>query len=158
MKNFNYQNIINLTPVELYQYQKRRGWPLFYIGKIIYQLLILLKFQPKTFYGICPYFEIGKNWGGLELGWFFICGKNSTEELKCHELGHGIQNAAVGGLYMLLLCIISAARYWYRIIFKIKTPYDSWWFEGQATKLGEQYLQNYKKEKKDYDIDKSRNL
>lgn len=148
MKNFNYENIIYLTPEELYQYQKKQGWFIFYIGKIVYNLLILLNFQPKIFYDICPYFEIGKKWGGLEFGWFFICSKNSTEELKCHELGHGIQNAAIGGFTMVALCIASAVRYWYRIIFKINTPYDSWWFEGQATELGKKYLQNYLKGEK----------
>lgn len=148
MKNIDYSNYLNLSPQKLKSLQKKQGWILYYIGIIIYKILILLKFQPKSFYNICPYFEIGENWGGLELGWFFICGKNSTEKLKCHELGHGIQNAAVGGFTMVALCIASAARYWYRIIFKVNTPYDSWWFESQATELGKKYLQNYLKGEK----------
>lgn len=151
MKNFDYTDFIKMSPIELKQKQKKQGWILYYIGKIVYSILIFLKFQPKSFYNICPYFEIGNNWGGLELGWFFICGKNSSQSLKCHELGHGIQNAAVGGFKMIGLCIASAIRYWYRIIFKIKTPYNSWWFEGQATKLGEAYLKNYKKGEKGND-------
>ena len=154
MKNLNYDIQLKLTPIELKNLQKQKGWLLYYIGIIVYKILILLNFEPKSFYDICPYFEIGTNWGGLEMGWFFICDKNSTEELKCHELGHGIQNATIGGFKMVGLCILSALRYWYRIIFKIKTPYDSWWFEGQATKLGTAYLNNYLKEKKDYEINK----
>lgn len=149
MKNFNYNNYLNLTPNDLKILQKKQGWIIYYIGKLIYSILIILKFTPKNFYNICPYFEIGNNWGGLEFGWFFICGKNSNDKLKAHELGHGIQNAAIGGFKMVGLCILSALRYWYRIIFKIKTPYDSWWFEGQATSLGTAYLKNYLKEKKD---------
>ena len=145
---------MNLTPAELKKLQKQKGWFLYYLGIVVYKILILLKFEPKSFYDICPYFEIGTNWGGLEMGWFFICDKNSTDELKCHELGHGIQNATIGGFKMAGLCILSALRYWYRMIFKIKTPYDSWWFEGQATELGKTYLNNYLKEKKDYEINK----
>lgn len=155
MKNYNYNQILNLSPENLKQLQKQKGWLLYYIGSVIYFILTLLKFQPKYFYNICPYFEIGENWGGLELGWFFICSKNSSENLKCHEVGHGIQNAAVGGIKMIVLCIGSALRYWYRTIFKINTPYDSWWFEGQATELGKKYLEIQKQEeKKDYEINK----
>ena len=153
MKNFNYNNYLNLSPLELKSLQKKQGWVIYYIGKLVYYILIVLKFIPQDFYGICPYFEIGNNWGGLEFGWFFICDKNSNDKLKAHEVGHGIQNAAIGGFKMVILCICSAFRYWYRIIFKVKTNYDSWWFENQATQLGVQYLQNIKnKEKKDYEI------
>jgi hypothetical protein len=45
---------------------------------------------------------------------------------------------------MLALSIGSVARYWYREIFGAKTPYDSWWFEGQATELGTKYVKNRK--------------
>ena len=41
---------------------------------------------------------------------------------------------------MLFLSLGSVARYWYREIFGITTPYDSWWFEGQATELGTKYV------------------
>lgn len=33
-----------------------------------------------------------------------------------------------------------ALRYWKRELFGAKTPYDSWWFEGQATELGNRYV------------------
>ena len=81
------------------------------------------------------------------MGWFFICSKDSNEELKNHEVGHGIQNAAFGGLRMLMLSIGSALRYRWREIFSAKTPYDSWWFEGQATELGTQYVNSIKESK-----------
>ena len=32
------------------------------------------------------------------MGWFFICCKGASESLKNHEVGHGIQNAAVEGV------------------------------------------------------------
>ena len=45
---------------------------------------------------------------------------------------------------MLALSLGSVARYWYREIFGAKTPYDAWWFEGQATELGTKYVKNRK--------------
>ena len=78
------------------------------------------------------------------MGWFFICCKGAPESLKNHEVGHGIQNAAVGGLRMLFFSICSAFRYWKRELFGAKTPYDAWWFEAQATELGNQYVNQIK--------------
>lgn len=78
------------------------------------------------------------------MGWFFICGKGESDSLKNHEVGHSIQNAAFGGLKMLGLSICSALRYWKRELFGAKTPYDSWWFEGQATELGNRYVNSIK--------------
>ena len=80
------------------------------------------------------------------MGWFFICSKYSSDRLKSHEVGHGIQNAAIGGLKMLALSIGSAVRYWWRNIFEAKTPYDAWWFEGQATEIGLKYVAKHKKQ------------
>ena len=141
MKTKNYTEYLNMTPEELRKLQKTRGWVLSLFGLVVYGALRLFGHKPKDYHGICIYFEIGENWGGLELGWFFICGKDSSEALKMHEVGHNIQNAAVGGFRMAFLCIGSALRYWWRDIFGANTPYDSWWFEGQATSLGTEYVQ-----------------
>lgn len=140
MKNKDYTNILNQEPSDLLKLQKGNGQPLSFIGDIIYLILTLLGCQQKMFYDICPYFEIGKGWGGLSLGWFFICCKDSSESLKCHEVGHLIQTAANNGFIMFILCVCSSIRYWYRKIFNVTTPYDSWWFEGQATELGTKYV------------------
>ena len=140
MKNTDYTNIVNKEPSELLQIQKSNGKPLSFIGDIVYLILCLLGYQRKMFYDICPYFEIGKGWGGLSLGWFFICCEDSSESLKCHEVGHTLQNANIGGWKMLSLSLMSVARYWYREIFSVTTPYDSWWFEGQATEVGTKYV------------------
>lgn len=141
--NFNY---LKLSPQELKNKQKENGKIVYYMGCIIYFILNkIFKLQPKNFYDICPYFEIGTNWGGLECGWFFICSKKASYALKCHEVGHGIQNAYIGGFKMMFLSIGSALRYWYRIIFKInEPPYDSWWFEKTASYMGEKYVQKHK--------------
>lgn len=146
MKNTNYEVYLEMSPEELKALQKKNGWTMYFIGSIVYMVLIWLGFKPKSFYGICPYFEIGSNWGGLEMGWFFICSKHSSDRLKSHEVGHSVQNAAIGGLKMLALSIGSAVRYWWRNIFGAKTPYDAWWFEGQATEIGLQYVAKHKKQ------------
>lgn len=141
MKTKNYTEYLNMTPEELRKLQKTRGWLLSFVGLVVYGMLRLFGCKPKDYHGICQYFEIGESWGGLELGWFFICSKDVGEHTKMHEVGHNIQNAAVGGFRMAFLCIGSAIRYWVRRIFGAKTPYDSWWFEGQATSLGTEYVQ-----------------
>lgn len=145
MKNADFTDVLDMTPEELRRLQFTRGWALSLVGCIVYAILRLFGQKPKDFYGVCPYFVIGKNWGGVELGWFFICGKNNGYATRVHELGHNIQNAKVGGLEMLGLSIASAFRYWKRKIFGSTEPYNAWWFEDQATKLGEEYLTNLKR-------------
>jgi hypothetical protein len=141
MDNVDYTKILNKHPHELLKLQKSNSKPLSFIGDVVYLILCLLGYKHTMFYDICPYFEIGKGWGGLSLGWFFICCEDSSENLKCHEVGHLIQNANIGGWKMLALSLGSAIRYWYREIFEVTTPYDSWWFEGQATELGTKYVE-----------------
>lgn len=136
---------IDITIKEFKSAQWKRGLPLSLIGIIVYGVLRLFGQKPKDYYGICKYFEIGNNWGGFEMGWFFVCCKNANENLKAHEVGHGIQNAIVGGFSMLGHSIGSAIRYWYRKVRQITTPYDSWWFEGQATQLGIEFVEKQKK-------------
>lgn len=144
MRNTDYSNILKQSPDTIRKMQRTKGWALSFTGLIVYGALRLFGCKPKDYYGICKYFEIGKNWGGLEMGWFFICGKGESDSLKNHEVGHSIQNAAFGGLKMLGLSICSALRYWKRELFGAKTPYDSWWFEGQATELGNRYVNSIK--------------
>lgn len=140
MKNKDYTNILNQEPSELLKLQKTNGQPLSFIGDTVYLILNFLGYKQKMFYDICPYFEIGKGWGGLSLGWFFICCEDASEKTKCHEVGHTLQNTNIDGWKMLTLSLGSAVRYWYREIFGATTPYDSWWFEGQATELGTKYV------------------
>jgi len=148
MRNKNYTDILKMPPAEIRRRQKTKGWALSFVGLIVYGVLRLVQFKPKDYHGICPYFEIGKGWGGLEMGWFFICCRDASEHTKMHEVGHGIQNAAVGGVRMLILSIGSALRYWKRELFGAKTSYDSWWFEGQATEIGTKYVNSIKENRK----------
>lgn len=144
MKNKDFTKYLNMTPEELRKLQRTRGWVMSFVGLVVYGVLRLCGCKPKDYHGICQYFEIGEHWGGLELGWFFICSKGVSEYTKMHEVGHNIQNAAVGGFRMAFLCLGSAIRYWARRVFGAKTDYDSWWFEGQATSLGTEYVAKFK--------------
>lgn len=142
MKATNYSKYLKMSPVELRKHQWKRGWMLSYIGIIVYVMLRLLCQTPKDYNGICPYFEVGHHSGGVSFGWFFICGKNCSNATRKHEVGHSIQNAAVGGFKMVAYSIGSVARYWWRKIFGAKTSYDSWFFEGDATRIGTEYVNN----------------
>ena len=96
--------------------------------------------------------EVGGNWGGVELGAFALCG-NYSENNKAwfahtrkHEFGHAIQHLYMGPLFIFIVAIPSAIRYWYKRIMQKrgkKFPndwYDSIWFEGGATKTGEKFI------------------
>ena len=116
------------------------------IGLVV--LLVTLPFGKFEIYHGRIYKCIGKNWGGVELGCFFLCDKNAGEHTIAHECGHGIQNCLWGPLMPFVICIPSAIRYWYReFIWRFnkekfnKLPeYDAIWFEGQATKWGKKYV------------------
>ncbi len=115
------------------------------IGLIVILGLMILGHKPKRFHNRI-YIEVGERWGGLELGCFFITSKNPSLHTKQHESGHTIQNAILGIFFPVLIGIPSAVRYWYREIKYYRkgkypeTEYDSIWFEGWASRLGEKYF------------------
>jgi hypothetical protein len=96
--------------------------------------------------------EVGGNWGGLELGAFALCGNYSESNpswfrhTRYHEFGHSIQHLYFGPLYIFIIAVPSAVRYWCQRILQrqgVKFPpdwYDSVWFEGGATKTGEKFV------------------
>lgn len=101
-------------------------------------------------FGPCHYVIIGNNWGGLELGVNFLVADNMgsswTQHTKEHESGHTFQNAIFGVLAIFLIYLPSAIRYWYRRLTKgPHKAYDSIWFEGSATTVGNYYYNNYLK-------------
>ena len=69
---------------------------------------------------------VSNNFGGLELGMFFIRGKDCPG-VAPHEYGHGIQHLWWGPLFPFVIGIPSALRYWLR---HFKTP------TGRRTFLG----------------------
>lgn len=124
------------------------GLPLTLVGLLVAAVLLCAGKKPKR-WGYCWYFEVGEDWGGLELGVIFITNKNPGNHIRNHEHGHGIQNCYFGPLMPFIVSIPSAIRYWYRTIREMKglkneTRYDDIWFEGQATKLGTELMKNLK--------------
>ena len=92
--------------------------------------------------------EVGGNWGGLEMGAFAFCGRYTEispswyEHTRRHEFGHSLQHLIFGPLFLFIVAIPSACRYWYQRIMQSKGKqfpsdwYDSIWFEGGATRWG----------------------
>ena len=117
------------------------------IGCLVALVLTIAGYRPKK-WGRCWYFEVGEGWGGLELGIFFLTSKNPSVHTRNHELGHAFQNCKYGP-GMIVISIMSAARYWYRELkYNRKgqvppTKYDDIWFEGEATKLGTEFMSTY---------------
>lgn len=139
------QFIIKFKPL-FYLIQFTWGIIMNLIGLIVF--LVLLPKQHFTF-GNSIVTKVGKNWGGVSLGIFVLVGQDCvTHHLLCHESGHGIQNLFMGPIFIFLVGIPSSIRYWYfelKYYRKGKSPknsYESIWFEGQATKLGEKYYGN----------------
>lgn len=78
-------------------------------------LLVLLVTLPFGKFGVYHgriYKRIGKHWGGVELGCFFLCDESAGESTLAHEAGHGLQNCLWGPLMPFVVCIPSATRYW----------------------------------------------
>lgn len=69
-----------------------------------------VKFGRGRFYAV-----VGKNWGGLELGCFYIICESCQldRRIVAHEgFGHSMQNCILGPLFPFVVAIPSATRYW----------------------------------------------
>lgn len=121
------------------------GLPMTLMGLFGGLFLMAKGIKPKRFNNNI-YFEVGSHWGGLEAGMFFFTDTTPSLHTKQHEAGHGIQNIIFGFFMPFVVSIPSAIRYWYRIYMRTNHPevtlssYDSIWFEGWATRLGEKYF------------------
>lgn len=119
------------------------------IGCLASLILLIAGYKPKrNQYGW--HFEVGENgWGGCELGCMCIVNMNPSQYILAHEFGHAVQNCYFGP-FMVFISLASAIRYWYReYLVKVKKIprtelplYNSIWFEGQATRLGQFYKNN----------------
>lgn len=95
-------------------------------------------------------FYAGRAWGGVSLGPVIIVCNHAGRHTILHECGHGIQNCLWGVLMPFVIAIPSAIRYWYRRYLTEKKgvkpwllpEYDSVWFEGQATRWGDEVYEN----------------
>lgn len=138
-----YRPIIRMHPIVFYLLSFTWGIVFTIIGMFVAAALILLGKKPKR-YGLVWNFELPVNFG-LNLGIFIITPINGTKSVRDHEMGHGLQNACLGPLVFVLVCIPSVIRYWYRIMSEksgamLVTKYDDIWFEGQASDSGFAYF------------------
>jgi hypothetical protein len=121
------------------------GQPMTLIGFIVAGALLVMGYRPKK-YGWCYHFERGDGWGGINLGLVFVTDKNSSVSTKNHEHGHALQNCIWGPLFPFVIAIPSVCRCGIRMLQSKKgkqlPPYDSVWFEGQASKWGDAFISN----------------
>lgn len=136
-----------MTKKQFYTLNLTWGILLNLVGFIVALVLLCTGAKPKK-HGGCIYFNIGKNWGGVNLGLVFITDSDDDDDTKNHEFGHAIQNAKYGLLMPFIVSIPSATRYWYREIMERnghppKTDYYDVWFEAEATELGNEYMNKW---------------
>lgn len=130
----------NLKRWQFYLLSFTWGLPMSIAGCVVCGVLMCFGYKPKR-YGHGYHIEIGENWGGLNLGWFFLTNKGASDRTKRHELGHGYQNACTLGWVFPVFGIISAARYWLKR-FGVRINYYAWWFESQANKIGAEVMRD----------------
>ena len=124
------------------------GLTLTLVGCIVSIVLMIAGYKPKRFlYGW--YFEMNTNGSAFNMGPVSIVPNNPSKYILSHEFGHSIQNCFFGQFMIFLVVIPSVIRFWYReYLVRVKNhqyrylpDYDSIWFEGMATKLGEKYFE-----------------
>ena len=89
------------------------GFIMTFIGAIAVLSLMIAGKKPHHI-GPVVYIQVGKSWGGVELGGFFLCSENSPKSTMYHECGHTLQNMILGPLFPFIVAIPSATRYWLR--------------------------------------------
>lgn len=124
------------------------GLPMAIVGGLSALVLTALGYKSHGQYGYCWVFEVGRNWGGLSLGPVIITSEPHNNKTMKHEHGHAIQNCWFGPLFPFIVAIPSATRYWWRklLIKRGRTDlpdYDSIWFEGDATRIGTEFIDKY---------------
>ena len=136
-----------LHPAVFYLLSFTWGLPFTLLGCLSALVLRLRGYRPKK-WGYCYYFEIGTRWGGCNLGIFFLKDSLNSTSLKNHEHGHAVLNCYFGPMMIPLIALPSLFRSRYRdyVIKRKKAdphtlpPYDSIWFEKQATYWGNQII------------------
>lgn len=112
------------------------------IGIVAAIALFIVGKRPER-YGDCRCFTVGKGWGGVSLGMTMIVAHGASQSTKNHEHGHAVQNAMLGPFFIPVVAIPSFVRCCYYKWDPNRAslpPYDSAWFEGQATELGNKYI------------------
>ena len=85
------------------------------------------------------------------MGTMFLRDSSNNTSTNSHEFGHSFQNAILGPLFIFIVAIPSAIRYWVMTFREKKgkslKAYDLIWFEGSATSIGE-YAYSYDLERR----------
>lgn len=118
------------------------GFIMSFIG--LFPIAVLACMKKVHVYHGRLYGVIGKHWGGVNFGCFFLVCEDQQFDDYCraHECGHGIQNLIWGPLMPFVISIPSAIRYWYRELHFYRkdltpnTDYYDIWFEKQASLFG----------------------
>ena len=100
------------------------------IGSIKLWCFLTKKDCPLKTWGYSKYLNVGRSWGGLEFGMWFLTDSSDGRYVKNHELGHGVQNCFWGPLTLFVIFLPSAIRYW---IFNFKTIKSKYTFAGVLT-------------------------
>jgi hypothetical protein len=144
MKNIKMANF-NMDKHIYYLLSFTWGFLMTFIG-IVAAFILLCKGHRPICWGRCICFHTGRRWGGVSLGLVIITDCSSESSILNHEHGHSIQNAIYGVFFPFIVAIPSAIRYQYRRFIqkytkRILPPYDSIWFERQATEWGNNYIE-----------------
>ena len=122
------------------------------VGMFVALYMLITLHKPHNYKGALIFYTKKPTNYGFSIGITIVVGQEN-EGLKSHELGHTYQNAILGLLMPFLVSIPSVIRYWVREIQykngKELKPYDSIWFEGQATNIGKMVLVEEKEKCKD---------
>lgn len=128
---------VKMTKSRYYILNLTWGIIMTFIGANALLILYALNHEVKEYKTTC-YVVVPGNWGGISLGMFFIVCEDS-ESLLSHEFGHTIQNA-IFGPFMIFIGLASLIRATVRTALlnsgKKLSPYESIWFERQATEWG----------------------
>lgn len=134
---------MSMTKKKFYSLSCTWGIIMTVIGSVAALVLVITGHKPKK-HGWCYRFEVGNGWGGVSLGPVIITAANPSEHTKNHEHGHALQNCLWGPLMPFVIALPSATRYWIRKVQykqgKNLEPYDSAWFEGDATRRGTEFM------------------
>lgn len=117
------------------------------IGIFVALFMLITLHRPHNYNGALMFITKKPTNYGFSIGLTIVVGQDDNN-LESHELGHTYQNAILGLLMPFLVSIPSVIRYWVREIQykngKNLKPYDSIWFEANATKIGKIILNGEK--------------
>lgn len=113
------------------------------VGFIIFLVLLPSTKQVTTYRQCTKSLSKKSKSYGFSFGINIFVDYEDDVSLYLHEYGHTCQNALFGPFAIFLVYIPSVVRYWYRELkyyrkgLQPPTKYDDIWFEGSATKIGE---------------------